>query len=152
MRIPRILLLALVLGPTVVHAECRPSEATVRVQLTLQRPGEDEGNIAGVVLSVFYPADKLVIEGQGKDAAKAALGKLPDDVHAIYEDHDGELRLLFGKPEALIVKPLCEITFHRCEGATEEGAARAISCRVTDASDPASNKLRDVHCLVGEAS
>ena len=53
--------------------------------------------------------------------------------------------------ESISVDPLCEITFHRCEGA-KDATPNEVSCRVTDASDPASNKLQNLRCLVTSAS
>jgi len=147
MPITRILLLAVALAPSAVRAECRASEQIVKMRVALQHPSY---NIAGVMVSVLYPADKLVIEGQGRDAARAALGKLPDGASVLAEDRDGELHLLFGKPEALTVDPLCEITFHRCEGAESIGSEE-VSCRVTDASDAGANKLTNVRCSIAAA-
>jgi hypothetical protein len=146
-----LLFVALAFAPAAVRAaECRASDTTVKVRLTLKRASGDD-NIAGVVMSVFYPVDKLVIEGQGKDAAKAALSELPDGANALYEDRDGELRLLFGKAMPLTVNPVCEVTFHRCEG-VKDVAPEDVTCRVTDASDEGANNPPNGTCLVSAAS
>lgn len=145
-------LIAVILGATGLHAECRPGHETVRVRVSL-RPAAKGIELAGLVLSVAYPADKLVIEGQGKDAAHAAVSKLPDGAFTTSEDRDGELRLVVAKAKAFAVDPLCEITFQRCEGA-KAAAPEEISCRVTDASDAMTSKVKveDVRCSVGAAS
>jgi hypothetical protein len=151
MRNSLILLFTMALAHAIAYAECPASAKTLKVRISVERPSGDKENIAGVVLSVSYPTDKLVIQGQGKEAAEKAVGKLADGIHGMYEDHDGELRLLFAKPEPLNVDPLCEITFHLCEAA-KDAAPQEVSCRVTDASDPASNKLENLRCLVSAAS
>ena len=151
MRMVSTLVLTMALAPGIVRAECPASGKTLKVRISVERPSGDKENIAGVVLSVSYPTDKLVIEGQGKDAAKAALSGVADGIHGMYEDKDGELRLLFANPEPITVDPLCEVTFHRCEGA-KDAAPEEVTCRVTDASDAASNKLESLRCLVTTAS
>jgi hypothetical protein len=151
MRITATLLLAVALAATGARAECLPSSETVRVRISLQPAKNIE--VAGVVLSVAYPADTLVIAGRGKEAGRAAVSKTPDGAFTAFDDRDGELRLVVGKAQALQLDPICEITFHRCEGA-KRATPNDVSCRVTDASDPATNKLdsQDIRCAVREAS
>ena len=152
MRMIPPLLLAFILLPTTIRAaECRATSETLRVRVDV-KPKKNI-SLAGVVLSVDYPADRLVIEGQGKDAAKAAVSKIPADAFMVSEDLDGEVRLVVAKAKALNLSPLCEVVFHRCAGAAK-AAARDVTCRLTDVSDTVTNKvdLDDVTCTVDSAS
>ena len=144
-----LLMTAIAFAPTGARAECRPSDEIVRVRISLE-PAKNV-HLAGLVLAVTYPADRLVIPGQGQDAGRSALVEVPEGAFTMSEDRDGELRLVVAKAEALKLDPLCEITFHRCEGA-ESAKFEEVSCRVTDASDPTTNKIKDVRCSVDAAS
>jgi hypothetical protein len=145
------LLLALAIAPTTLRAECQPSDETVRVRIRLQPAANVQ--VAGFVMSVAYPADELVIPGKGKEAAESAVSKTPAGAFTGVDDRDGELRLVIAKAEAMPLDPVCEITFHRCQGA-HKGQAQEVSCKVTDASDPGTNKIKldDLGCVVGTAS
>jgi hypothetical protein len=144
-----LFVIVLAAGAPPAGAECRPSDATERVRVTLTPP---EGlEIAGAVVTLAYPADKLVIEGRGREAAQGAVGAFPEGTVTVAEDHDGELRLVIAKAKALKVAPLFEATFHRCEGGKAPAIAE-LSCRVTDASDPVTGKIKDVRCSVSTAS
>ena len=151
MRIVTVLLLALAVGATGVHAECQPSDETVRVRISLQPTANVQ--VAGFVMSVSYPADELVIPGKGREAAEPAVTKTPAGAFTGVDDRDGELRLVIAKAEAMPLDPVCEITFHRCQGA-HKGQAQKVSCKVTDASDPGTNKIQldELQCVVGTAS
>ena len=151
MRIATPLMLALALTPAIARAECQPSDETVRVRVRLQPAANLQ--VAGFVMSVAYPADELVIPGKGKEAAESAVSKMPAGAFTGSDDREGEIRLVVAKAEALALDPVCEITFHRCQGA-KKAEARAVSCKVTDASDPSTNKIKldDLKCVVGAAS
>jgi hypothetical protein len=150
MRLAAALLMALAFAPAASRAECQPSDETVRVRISLKPANNLE--VAGFVMSVTYPADQLVIPGYGKDA-ESAVSKTPEGSFTGADDRDGELRLVVAKAKALSLAPVCEITFHRCQGA-KKASVEAVTCKLTDASDPSTNKIKtdDVTCLVGAAS
>jgi hypothetical protein len=147
--LPALLLFAILVAPVHALAECRPSDATQRVRVSFNPP---EGiQVAGLVVVVNYPPDKLVIEGQGAAAGRSAVSDTPEGTVTASEDRDGELRQVIGQAKALAAGPIFEVTFHRCDGASAP-APGEVSCRVIDASDPKSTKVVDVRCSVGTAS
>ena len=107
--------------------------------------------VAGLVVVVSYPADKLVIAGRGMEAGRAAVSGTPEGSVTASEDRDGELRQVVGKAKALASGAIFDVTFHQCEGAGAP-APGEVSCRVIDASDAMSTKVPDVGCSVGTAS
>jgi hypothetical protein len=150
MRTPSVLLLlAIVAAPARVMAECRPSDATQRVRVSVEAPAGIQ--VAGLVIAVSYPPDKLVIEGQGAAAGRSAVSDTPEGTVTASEDRDGELRQVIAQAKALAAGPIFTVTFHRCDGASAP-APGEVSCRVIDASDPMSTKVPDVRCSVGTAS
>ena len=152
MRIIPPLLLALMLLPaTLWAAECQATSETLRLRVDV-KPKKNL-SLAGMVLSIDYPADWLVIEGQGKDAAKAAISRMPEGAFTVAEDLDGEVRVVVAKAEALSLTPLFELVFHRCAG-TAKATVKDVSCRLKDVSDTMTNRvnLDDVACTVDEAS
>jgi hypothetical protein len=150
MRIPSILLLlALAASPVPAVAECRPSDATRRVRVAFEPPAGLQ--VAGLVIAVSYPADKLVIVGRGADAGRAAVSGTPAGTVTASEDRDGELRQVVAQAKALPAGPLFEVTFHECDGAVAL-APGEVSCRVLDASDPMSTKVPGVRCTVSTSS
>jgi hypothetical protein len=144
-----LLVFALVLGPHPLLAECRPTDATQRVRVNVEPPAGIQ--VAGVVVALRYPPDKLVIEGQGADAGREAVSATPSGTVTASDDRDGELRQVVAQAKALAAGPLFEVTFRRCEGAGTP-APGEVSCRVIDASDAMSTKVADVRCSVGTAS
>jgi hypothetical protein len=138
-----------VLVPGPLRAECRPAEATQRVRVSFEPPTGI--HVAGLVVVVSYPADKLVIAGQGTEAGRAAVSGTPPGTVTASEDRDGELRQVIGQAKALANGPLFDVTFHRCDGAGAP-APSEVSCRVVDASDPMATKVQDVRCSVATAS
>jgi hypothetical protein len=144
-----LLLLAIAAAPAHVMAECRPSAATQRVRVSFEAPAGLQ--VAGLVIAVSYPPDKLVIEGQGAAAGRSAVSDTPEGTVTASEDRDGELRQVIAQAKALAIGPIFEVTFHRCDGASAP-ATGEVSCRVLDASDPMSTKVADVRCSIGTAS
>jgi hypothetical protein len=137
------------IAPVYAVAECLPTDVTQRVQVSLEPPAGIQ--VAGVVVAVSYPPDKLVIEGQGADGARAAVSATPVGTVTASEDRDGELRQVVAQAKALAAGPLFEVTFQRCEGAGTP-APGELSCRVIDASDPMSTKVSGARCSIGTAS
>lgn len=149
MRIAILLLLVTAAAPAAGGTECRPTDVTERVQVSLAPPAGIR--VAGVVVAVGYPQDKLVIAGQGVAAGRAAVTGTPAGTVTASEDRDGELRQVIGQAKALAAGPIFDVTFHRCEGAGAP-APGEVSCRVIDASDPMSTKVVGARCSIRAAS
>ena len=130
-------------------AECKPAAESLRIRVTLEPPPGVQ--IAGVVIAVTYPTDKLVIEGQGKDAGLSAVTSTPSGAVVASDDRDGELRQVIASPKALAPGKLFDVTFKRCEGAAPAMPSE-LSCRVLDASDTKTTKVDGVRCSVAAAS
>lgn len=142
-------MVAAIAWQAVAWAECTPVAETSRIRVTLEPPAGVQ--IAGVVIAVSYPADKLVIEGQGKDAGLSAVTGTPSGAVVASDDRDGELRQVIAQPKALEPGNLFEVTFHRCDGAAP-AMPNELSCRVLDASDTMTTKIDGVRCSVAAAS
>jgi hypothetical protein len=136
-------------APAGAHAECVPGTASARVQVRIQPPAGVE--VAGCVVVVTYPQDKLVIPGRGPEAGRAAVGGTPVGAVTASDDRDGELRQVVGKANALPGGALFDVTFRRCDGAGLPDAGD-VSCRVIDASDSKSTKVDGVRCTVSTPS
>lgn len=129
--------------------ECVTSEGTLRVRVELEPP--DGIDVAGVVVAVSYPTDKLAIVGSGADAGRAAVSGTPPGASTASEDRDGELRQVVAQATPLAKGPLFDVSLRRCEKAPP-AMAGDLSCRVIDASDAKTNAVEGVRCRVAVPS
>ena len=130
--------------PALVHA-CEAGASTTRVRVSFQPPEGIE--VAAVVVSLSYPTEKLVIEGHGVQAGRAAVANTPAGAVTASDDLDGELRQVVAKPSALKAGPIFDVTLKRCAGSAD-AVADELTCRVIDASDPMSTKVSGARCIV----
>jgi len=140
-----LLLVAFITATPALLLACEPGSATTRVRVSLQPP---EGiDVAAVVISLGYPTEKLVIEGQGPQAGRSVVANTPAGAVTASDDMDGELRQVVAKPSPLAAGPIFDVTLKRCAGSAD-AVANELTCRVIDASDPMSTKVSGARCLV----
>lgn len=119
--------------PVIVTLEVKDPEATL---------------VAGAVIEVDHPEDKLGIEGEGIAVPKTTISKQPPDAIASANDLGDRVRVVVARAGQLPTNvPLLTLHFERCKDAKAVTAAE-LSCKVLDASDPSSNKIHDVGCKV----
>lgn len=124
------------------------SDQPVTVALAV---GDPEGTlVAGATIEVDHPEAKVGIEGEGIHVPPSTIGAKPADAIATANDLGGAVRVVIARAGPLPTNAaLFTLHFERCAGAPAVAAAD-FSCKVTDASDPSSNKIHDVGCRITE--
>jgi hypothetical protein len=141
------LVVAATLPPAQASAECRTDGSYVLgIRYELEVNGLPP---AGMMVSVTYPIEKVVIPGSGSEAAKKAVRKLPENSTSASEDKDGELKVVMALPTDLPKEQLFEVAFERCEG-SDPPAIEDFSCSVVSAADKATNPITYVRCAPRE--
>jgi hypothetical protein len=129
-----------------VGADCEPDRATSRsVNVTLD-PLEGI-RIAGVVVSLRYPADKVTIPGRGPDVPSGTVTNTPAGAFAASFDAQGEFRQVIARAEELAPGRLFTVRFAGCREA-EPAVAGDFACVVTDASDDKTTQVEGARCRV----
>jgi hypothetical protein len=122
------------------------SDQPVGIALVVQDP--EATLVAGAVIEVDHPEDKVGIEGEGIAVPKTTISNQPPDAIATANDLGDRVRVVIARAGQLPAnQPLLTLHFERCRDAKPIVAAD-FACKVVDASDPTSHKIHDVDCKV----
>jgi hypothetical protein len=104
--------------------------------------------VAGAVIEIDHPEDKVGIEGEGIAVPKTTISKQPPDAIATANDLGDRVRVVIARAGQLPTnQALLTLHFERCRDA-KAVVATDFTCKVVDASDPTSHKIQDVGCKV----
>ncbi|MGH7894049.1 MAG: hypothetical protein ACREQL_05225 [Candidatus Binatia bacterium] len=144
----RSLALLLIASSTAAAADPCPLRAGTDVTVSVHLSAPTGALVAGVTLVVDHPDEKIGLLGEGVDVPKTSISASPDGAVASVNDLGTSVRVVLARATPLpIDRPLLTLHFQGCEGA-KAPEAREFSCTVSDAADPATNRVRGLGCTV----
>ena len=126
---------------------CRLRPASDRV-VAIEVVAPTGGQASGLTIVVDHPETKLGLEGEGVAVSKAAISDAPEGAIATANDLGDRVRIVIARATPLPTGRLVQLHFKECaDGGTPR--PEDFTCTVTDAADPATNKVLGFTCAVG---
>jgi hypothetical protein len=132
---------------TLAGEPCRLRPGSDRV-VTVEVDAPSGAHASGLVIVVDHPETKLGLEGEGIAVSKGAIANPPAGAIATANDLGDRVRIVIARATALPTGRLVDLHFQDCVDAAPP-RAEDFTCTVTEAADPATNKVPGFTCKVG---